>query len=127
VTVSCLPRFAQPYRLVCNATIEAFFEGRTERTDVRGWGELLGRYRRTYQQWFGVLRMECGALFGRSPPQEKPLTFWGRILRACGGIASATGKLVGQLRITLFGRYRCHQRRIFRLRSGKRISYPLSG
>jgi hypothetical protein len=111
VTVSCLPRFAQPYRVVCNATIEAFFKGRTERTDVRGWNELLGRYRRAYHQWFKTLRMECGALFGRSPPQEKALIFWGRIMGACGGVASATGRLVGQLRITLFGRYRCHQRR----------------
>jgi Transposase IS66 family len=40
VTVSCLPRFAQPYRVVCNATIEAFFEGRTARSDVRSWGDL---------------------------------------------------------------------------------------
>jgi len=111
VTVSCLPHFAQPYRVVCNATIEAFFEGSTERTDVRGWSELLGRYRRTYQQWFGTLRMECGALFGRSPPQEKALIFWSRITVACGGLAATTGRLVDQLSITLFGRYRCHQRR----------------
>jgi hypothetical protein len=114
VTVSCLPRFAQPYRLICNATIEAFFEGRSARNDVRAWSELLGRYRRAYQRWFETLRMECGALFGRSPPEQKPLRFWGRIMKACGGLASATGKLVGQLRVTLFGRYRCHQRRIFR-------------
>jgi len=114
VTVSCLPRFAQPYRVVCNATIEAFFEGRTSGNDVRGWSELLGRYRRIYQQWFGKLRMECGAFFGRSPPEEKPLVFWGRIMETCGGLAAATGKLVAELRITLFGRYRCHQRRIFR-------------
>jgi len=114
VTVSCLPRFAQPYRVVGNATIEAFFEGRTARSDVRGWSELLGRYRRAYEQWFEILRMECGALFGHSPPKEKALIFWGRIMETCGGVASATGKLVGQLRVTLFGRYRCHQRRIFR-------------
>lgn len=113
MTVSCLPRFAQPYRVVCNATIEAFFDGRTARSDVRGWDELLGRYRRAYQQWFGRLRMECGVLFGRSPPEEKPLAFWGRIMETCGGLAAATGKLVAQLRITLFGHYRCHQRRIF--------------
>ena len=114
MTVSCLPRFAQPYRLICNATIEAFFEGRSAGSEVRAWSELLGRYRRAYQRWFGTLRMECGALFGRSPPEQKPLSFWGRIMKACGGLASATGKLVGQLRVTLFGRYRCHQRRIFR-------------
>ena len=114
MTVSCLPRFAQPYRVVCNATIEAFFEGRTARGDVRGWSELLGRYRRVYRRWFGTLSMECGAFFGRSPPEEEASVFWDRIMGTCGGLAAATGKLVGQLRITLFGRYRCHQRRIFR-------------
>jgi len=35
--------FAQPYRVVCNPTIEAFFEGRTARGDVQGWAELLER------------------------------------------------------------------------------------
>ena len=77
MTVSCLPRFAQPYRLICNATIEAFFEGRSARNDVRAWSELLGRYRRAYQRWFETLRMECGALFGRSPPEQKPLALLG--------------------------------------------------
>jgi hypothetical protein len=57
--------------------------------------------------------MECGALLGRSPPEENALIFWARIMEACGGVAAATGQLVGQLSVTLFGRYRCHQRRIF--------------
>jgi hypothetical protein len=115
VTVSCLPRFAQPYRVVCNPTIEAFFEGRAARRDVRRWGELLGRYQRAYWQWFGTLRMECGAFFGRSPPEENRSSFWDRILGTCGGLAAATGKLVAELRITFFGRYRCHQRRVSRI------------
>ena len=115
MTVSCLPRFAQPYRVVCNATIEAFFEGATARSDVRSWGELLGRYQRTYRQWFGTLRMECGAFFGRSPPEENRSSFWERIMGTCGGLAAATGKLVAELRITFFGRYRCHQRRVSRI------------
>jgi len=67
-----------------------------------------------YQGWFRTLRLECGALFGRAPPQEEPLSFWRRISGACGGLAAATGKLLRQLRVTLFGRYRCHQRRICR-------------
>jgi hypothetical protein len=118
VTVSCLPDFAQPYRVVCNLSIERFFQGRINRIDVRCWRELLSAYRRGYQRWFKTLRMECGALFGRSPPEEKPESFWHRIMRTCGGCAPATGKLVSQLRVTLFGRYRCHQRRIFRAESG---------
>lgn len=115
MTVSCLPHFAQPYRIVSNSTIEAFFEGsETDRVDVQRWGELLGRYRQGYLRWCRALRMECGAFFGRSPPEEKPLILWRRIMEACGGLASATGKLVAELRVTLFGRYRCHQRRISR-------------
>lgn len=114
MTVSCLPHFAQPYRVVCNETIEAFFAGEQKSREVRCWGELVGRYRRAYQRWYRTLRLECGALFGRSPPEENPESFWHRIMGACGGVDSATGKLVSQLRVTLFGRYRCHQRRIFR-------------
>lgn len=114
MTVSCLPRFAQPYGLVCNQTIEAFFDGKEQGRDVQHWAELLGRYGRRYREWFRTLRMVCGALFGRSPPEEEPQSFWRRIMGACGGVAAATGKLVGQLGVTLFGRYRCHQRRNFR-------------
>jgi len=110
VTVSCLPQFAQPYRLVCNQTIEGFFGGTKDRSDVGRWQELLERYRRRYEGFFAELRTECGALFGRSPPQEEPLSFWGRVMKACGGLAAATGRLVHELGITLFGRYRCHQR-----------------
>ena len=42
-------------------------------------------------------------------------SFWDRILGTCGGLAAATGKLVAELRITFFGRYRCHQRRVSRI------------
>jgi hypothetical protein len=109
VTVSCLPQFAQPYRLVCNQTIEAFFDGEKDRGEVERWQELLGRYRRRYEGSLAELRAACGALFGRSPPQEQSLCFWRRVVKACGGLAAATGRLVHELGITLFGRYRCHQ------------------
>jgi hypothetical protein len=110
VTVSCLPQFAQPYRLVCNQSIEAFFGGEKDRSDVERWQELLERYRRRYEGFSAELRAGCGALFGRSPPQEEPLGFWRRVMKACGGLAAATGRLVHELGITLFGRYRCDQR-----------------
>jgi hypothetical protein len=46
--------------------------------------------------------MECGALFGRSPPEEKALAFWDRILGTCGGLAAATGKLVAPVEDNVF-------------------------
>jgi hypothetical protein len=113
VTVSCLPHFAQPYRLVCNETTEAFFEGQTQRRDVERWQELLARYRRAYARFWRELRATCGAFFGRSPPREQPPGFWRRIMDACGGLTAATGRLVHALGVTPFGRYRCHQRRDF--------------
>ena len=60
VTVSCLPQFAQPYRLVCNQTIEGFFGGRKDRSDVGRWQELLERYRRRYEGFLAELRTEAG-------------------------------------------------------------------
>jgi hypothetical protein len=44
---------------------------------VERWQEWLARYRR-YEGFLAELRAACGALFGRSPPQEEPLSFWGR-------------------------------------------------
>jgi len=111
VTVSCLPQFAQPYRLVCNETIEAFFAGQRNRLDVERRLELLRAYQRRYEDFFPELRAACGSFVGRSPPQEEASAFWRRIMKACGDLAAATGRLVHTLAITLFGRYRAHQRR----------------
>jgi hypothetical protein len=61
VTASCLPQFAQPYRLVCNQSIEAFFDGVKDRCDVERWHELLERYRRRYEGFLAELRVGCGA------------------------------------------------------------------
>lgn len=85
-------------------TIEEFFKGGKDRSDVKRWQELLERYRGRYEGLLAELRTECGALFGRSPPQEQALGFWSRVMKACGGLAAATGRLVHELGITLFGR-----------------------
>jgi hypothetical protein len=101
-TVSCLPHFTQPYRLVVNQTIEAFFAGEKDRLDIQRWSELLASYQRRYQRWYPQLCVACGPLFGRSPPQEHSLGFWQRVIKACGGLAAATGTLVRQLAVTPF-------------------------
>lgn len=113
MSVSCLPHFAQPYRLANNESIEAFFlDPQCERGDVARWRDLLFSYRRRYLRWFPSLRAACGAFLGRSPPQEDAAGFWRRAMKACGGLAAATGAFVRQLAVTFFGRYRCHQRRV---------------
>jgi hypothetical protein len=111
VTVSCLPGFCQPYRLVANATIEAFFGGGSAGRDVLVWGDLLQRYRRAFERWHPRLAAICGGFFGRPPPRESARGFWLRVVGGCGGLAAATARLVHDLGITFFGKYRCHQRR----------------
>ena len=50
-TVSCLPDFCQPYRIVCNAGIADYFAGDGKARRVIGWRDVLGSYRRRWACW----------------------------------------------------------------------------
>ena len=115
MTVSCLPGFCQPYRVVASATIEAFFGGVAGRRDVETWRDLLGRYRRVFDRWHPQLAAICGGFFGRPPPEENARGFWLRVVGSCGGLPAPTARLVHALGMTLFGKYRCHQRRVLQV------------
>lgn len=108
-TTSCLPSFAQPYRLVASETIEAYVEGYTVRPDVLRTEGLLKRYIRRFECWQGVLRGIVGNRFGRAPPKETATAFWRRAVAACGSLAELTLRLVQEFKTTCFGTYRCHQ------------------
>lgn len=107
--MSCLPDFAQPYRIVATATVEAFFAGRKSGRDILTWESVLQEYRRTFERWQPELAAHCGGAFGRAPPGEDARGFWRRVVGGCGGLAAATARLVHTMGMTLFGKYRCHQ------------------
>ncbi len=122
VSLSLLPEFCQPYRLVCNEAIEDFFdeqaiEGATEEIR-RPWRDLLVRYWRRYRQWYGGkvrgmgpgLLACVGAAWGRAPPDD-PRGYWCQIMEACGCLCQTTRLLIQEHKVTLFGRYQCHQSR----------------
>ena len=98
----CLPDFCQPYRIVCNAGIADYFEGRREERRVGRWLDVLGNYRRRWARWLegkvpGMgpgLVATVGSRFGRPPPPGPGFAgkFWRQLVRACGGIASATDR-----------------------------------
>ena len=108
LTVSLLPCFAQPYRVVRNMTIEAYFSGILDREDVLRWSDQLGCYWRQFTRWLPKLRDEVGAAFGRAPPIRDPRRWASFVVGITGDLAGGTERLVTERRVTVFGRYRCH-------------------
>jgi len=109
ITVSCLPSFAQPYRLVGHATLDACLKGQRQRRDVQAQQELLKRYLRRFAEWRPSLLRIVGHRFGRASPKEEATAFWRRAVAACGSVAELTMQLVNEFRTTCFRTYRCHQ------------------
>jgi len=107
-TVSCLPRFAQPYRLVNSNAIDAYFNGRRTGFGIEQNIASLGRYWRRFAEWSAQLRDTLGPSFGPTPPGS-PDDFW-RLLRVIGpGLGGCTLELVRDHGVTLFGAYLCHR------------------
>jgi len=109
ITVSCLPRFAQPYRLVNHTTLEAFVKGRHRQRDVQAQWGLLQRYLRRFAEWRPLLLQIIGHRFGRASPKEEATAFWRRAVATCGSTSKLTVLLVEQYGTTCFTTYRCHQ------------------
>lgn len=109
LTVSCLPCFAQPYRLVNHTTLEAFLNGRCRRRDVEAQRDLLRRYLRRFVDWRPELLRIIGHRFGRASPKEDATAFLRRAVATCGSASKLTVHLVEQYSTTCFKTYRCHQ------------------
>jgi hypothetical protein len=108
ITVSCLPDFAQPYRVVNNPTIEDGFQGKNE-PHVQRWASLVRGYWKRFEGHWPRLRSQVGASFGRCPPGATARQFWEKLKQACGSLTTATRQLVHDFREPLFATYQCHQ------------------
>lgn len=108
VTVSCLPDFAQPYRLINNDTTQRFFNGDRESRDVKRNIDNLRRYWLLFVAMSGSLGKSVGCFFGRAPPKEPATGLWRRILAKYRTLANATRNLVSKFKTTCFGKYKCH-------------------
>jgi hypothetical protein len=110
VSVSCLPDFAQPYRAINTATVEAGFNGRTQAREVQHWGALMEVYWERFEAHLPRLVRQVGNAFGPVALQPTAWGFWRQLLGHCGDLPNATRQLVHEFRTCLFGTYRCHQR-----------------
>jgi len=112
ISVSCLPDFAQPYRAVNTATVEAGFNGDPSSRSVQHWGSLIEVYWKSFTRHLGLLLRTVGSAYGRCPPHPNAEDFWQKLKGACDGLPTVTRELVDKFRTCLFGTYQCHQRRI---------------
>ena len=110
ISVSCLPAFAQPYRVVNTPTIAEGFNGQNTPQAAR-WSELIGSYWQRFETHLPRLLSQVGNALGPLPLQPTARDFWRQLLRCCGDLAQATQRLVHQFHTCLFGIYPCHQRR----------------
>jgi hypothetical protein len=111
VSVSCLPDFAQPYRAINTATVEAGFSGQAQGREVQHWEALNRVYWKRFAAHLPRLLRQVGNAFGPVPLQPTAEGFWPQLLGHCGDLANATRQLVHDFHTCLFGTYRCHQRR----------------
>jgi hypothetical protein len=115
ISVSCLPQFAQPYRVVNNATVQAGFNDQSTRADVQRWRSLIDTYWRRFEAHLPDLVQRVGQHFGPLPVNLTASAFWTQWLTACRSLAAGTRQLVARFCTCLFGTYRCHQRQLYRV------------
>ena len=106
-TVSLLPGFAQPYRLVMNATIGQFFDGKVAARSL-AWVPLLNQYWNRFVNWVPEIGEIIESATERSPPVRDARGWWQVLIGVFGGMEKITSALVSRFGVTLFGRYRCH-------------------
>ncbi len=111
VSVSCLPSFAQPYRVVNTPTVAAGFNQEAHRPEVQRWSSLLRAYWCRFETHLPALLRVVGQAFGPVSLQPSARGFWRQLWQQCGGLARVTTQLIHQFHTCLFGTYRCHQRR----------------
>ena len=105
--ISYCPSFALSYRVIGTASVEAFLNGDRHDLGVRRWESLLKSYERRMHGFQAELLRVVGRGFGRAPPGGP--AFWPWLKEACGGLESATRRLVEHFKITVFRSYQCHQ------------------
>ena len=109
-TVSLLPDFAQPYRLLESELIEDSFFGRANRF-LQSWGDLLKSYHKGFELWYTELSSVVGFSLGRAPPgiDCSASEYFKWLVGACANcLRNTTGTLTKHLKISIFGCYKCH-------------------
>jgi hypothetical protein len=90
-TVSLLPSFAHPYRLVGSSSIDRYFSGRRSGIEMVLRSSLLKRYWRRFEIWLPYLLVSTGGALGRPRGRSSLLTLNGHLTAISSDPGSGTG------------------------------------
>jgi len=108
-TLSILPSFALPYRLIQSATVDEYFRGSAEAGASTRWLPLLRSYWIRFLEWIPEIDRVLGRTLGHHPLYGDGARWHASITAVYGNVEACTRQIVRLFRITLLGRYRCHQ------------------
>ena len=106
-TISFLPSFLQPYRLVINETIEAYMAGNLVRPDILRSLDQLKSYNQQYMRWLPELRIHLHTQLLHATNRTAEAV-WEALLHWGGGLTLTTLRLTRDHQVTMFGQYKCH-------------------
>lgn len=109
-SLSLLPSFCHPYRLVCHQRQSDYFVNENQNRATQVWEGLLKRYGKRFKYWLEELKRTLGGAYGPSPPLEaETVTWWTFLQDSFGSLGDCTRILVEKFHVTVFNRYQCHQ------------------
>jgi hypothetical protein len=108
-TTSCLPSFAQPYRLMATDTIEAFLQGRRNEPGIAQYWDLLQANRRQWERRAAEIEAITGAFFGPAGDEAASQRLLGAMLSRWENLQRAGVELLDLFGEALLGRYRIHE------------------
>ncbi len=108
-TTSMLPDFAQPYRLVATDTVNEYLAGSRDTAEVMRWSEHLGRYQQRFEDRIEETRRALTAAYDIPELPLVTVGLWGEVCRHFEGARRFTARFAGELGMTVFGTYSCHQ------------------
>jgi hypothetical protein len=107
-TISLLPIFCQPYRLVDIVTFVCFLLGTYTSKATMYWQDLLQAYKKCFVTWLSQLSQAMGWAYGRAPPIDDYQAWVSFLENSFGSLAKSNKILSEKHHITLLGKYNCH-------------------
>lgn len=107
-TISMLPSFVLPYRLLPGSMVQSWFAGDRSHAGTAQYESLLKDYQRCWERQCVTLHAMLGGALGRMDPGKLPQQLYRALMAQWGDLAGANVGLLQEFGQSLLGHYRIH-------------------